>query len=61
MLNSVYIDSFKYALGERKCHVSDSAAAGRLFSSAGDLRSAGFCWHRRGFTAGIKAGQFDLD
>jgi 3-oxoacyl-[acyl-carrier-protein] synthase-3 len=45
MSNSVYIDSFKYALGDRKCHVSDSAAAGRLFSSAEDLRAAGFCWH----------------
>jgi 3-oxoacyl-[acyl-carrier-protein] synthase-3 len=44
-LDSAYIDSFSYALGERKCHVDDSAATGRLFSSAEDLRSAGFCWH----------------
>lgn len=36
---------FRYALGERKCHVDESAAAGRLFSSADDLRSAGFRWH----------------
>lgn len=45
MLEPVYIDSFKYALGERKCHVNDSAAAGKIFSSAEDMRSAGFRWH----------------
>lgn len=36
---------FTAALGERKCHVDDSAAAGRLFSAAEDLRSGGFRWH----------------
>lgn len=36
---------FRYVLGERKCHVDESAVAGRLFSSADDLRSAGFRWH----------------
>jgi 3-oxoacyl-[acyl-carrier-protein] synthase-3 len=44
-LYSTYIGSFSYALGERKHHVDDSAAAGRLFSPAADLRSAGFRWH----------------
>jgi 3-oxoacyl-[acyl-carrier-protein] synthase-3 len=45
MLESLYIDSFKYALGERKSSVDESAAAGRLFSSAEDMKAAGFRWH----------------
>lgn len=45
MLDPIYVDSFKYALGERKYSVNDSAAAGRLFSSAEDMKSAGFRWH----------------
>lgn len=44
-MNSVYVDSFRYALGERKCHVSDSAAAGRLISTSEELQAAGFRWH----------------
>lgn len=44
-MQSVFISSFAYALGDRKCHVDESAAAGRLFSTAQDLRSAGFRWH----------------
>ena len=45
MSDPIYVDSFKYALGERKYHVNDSAAAGRLFSSAEDMKLAGFRWH----------------
>lgn len=40
-----YVGWFAAALGERKFHVDDSAAAGRLFSAAEDLRSGGFRWH----------------
>lgn len=39
------MDSFAYALGERKTHVSESVTAGRLFSSAEDLEGQGFGWH----------------
>ncbi len=41
----VFVDSFAYSLGERKLHVRESAAAGRLLSTADDLESAGFRWH----------------
>jgi 3-oxoacyl-[acyl-carrier-protein] synthase-3 len=44
-LEPVYVGSLSYALGERKCHVSDSEGQGRLFSAAADLESAGFRWH----------------
>jgi 3-oxoacyl-[acyl-carrier-protein] synthase-3 len=44
-IDTVYVDSFAYALGERKTHISESAAAGRLFSDAEDLEGAGFGWH----------------
>ena len=44
-MEPVYVGSFSYALGEQKCHVTDSEGRGRLFSSAADLESAGFCWH----------------
>lgn len=40
-----YVGSFSAALGEQKHHIDDSAVAGRLFSAAADLRSAGFRWH----------------
>jgi 3-oxoacyl-[acyl-carrier-protein] synthase III len=40
-----FVDSFSYALGERKTHISESAAANRLFSKAEDLESIGFRWH----------------
>lgn len=40
-----YVDSFSYTLGERKTHVNESAAAGRLLSRPQDLEEAGFCWH----------------
>jgi 3-oxoacyl-[acyl-carrier-protein] synthase-3 len=45
METTVFVDLFTYALGERKTHISESAAAGRLFSSVEDLESAGFQWH----------------
>jgi 3-oxoacyl-[acyl-carrier-protein] synthase III len=41
----VFVDSFVYALGERKIHISESAAAGRLLSEPDDLESSGFRWH----------------
>jgi 3-oxoacyl-[acyl-carrier-protein] synthase III len=40
-----YVDSFSYTLGERRTHVKESAAAGRLLSRPQDLETAGFCWH----------------
>jgi len=44
-LPDVFVGSFAHVLGERKFHVSESAAAGRLLSTAGDLEAAGFRWH----------------
>ena len=44
-VTDVFVDSFVYSLGERKIHVNETAAAGRLISSAQDLESAGFRWH----------------
>jgi 3-oxoacyl-[acyl-carrier-protein] synthase III len=44
-LATAYLGSLAFALGERKCHITDSEAAGLLFSSAADLSSAGFQWH----------------
>ncbi|MBO3749258.1 hypothetical protein J5X84_24530 [Streptosporangiaceae bacterium NEAU-GS5] len=41
----VYVGSFGYALGDRRFHVEESAAAGRLRSSSRDLREAGFDLH----------------
>ncbi|MFI9724085.1 3-oxoacyl-[acyl-carrier-protein] synthase III C-terminal domain-containing protein [Streptomyces sp. NPDC052396] len=41
----VFVDSFVYALGERKVQVYETAAAGRLISAPRDLESAGFRWH----------------
>ncbi len=41
----LYVNSLAYSLGERKLHVGESAAAGRLLSTAADLESAGFQWH----------------
>ena len=41
----VFVDCFAYSLGERKLHVRESAADGRLLSAADDLESAGFRWH----------------
>jgi 3-oxoacyl-[acyl-carrier-protein] synthase-3 len=46
-MTDVYVDHFVYALGERKSHVTESAAEGRLVSSAEDLMAAGFQWHHR--------------
>ncbi len=44
-MSDLYVDSFCFRLGDRKVHVSESEAAGRLISSAEDLESAGFGWH----------------
>jgi 3-oxoacyl-[acyl-carrier-protein] synthase III len=41
----VFVDGFAYALGERKAHVRESAAEGRLVSTAADLEASGFRWH----------------
>jgi 3-oxoacyl-[acyl-carrier-protein] synthase III len=56
-LEPVYVGSFSYALGEQKCHVSDSESRGRLFSSAADLGSAGFRWHH---LCGSQTSAYDL-
>ncbi|MBA9006778.1 3-oxoacyl-ACP synthase III family protein [Thermomonospora cellulosilytica] len=45
MTAGVFVDSWVYALGERKMHVAESAAAGRLLSDPADLESAGFRYH----------------
>jgi 3-oxoacyl-[acyl-carrier-protein] synthase-3 len=45
MAPDVFVDSFAHSLGDRKFHVTESAAAGRLISGASDLESAGFRWH----------------
>ncbi|GAB7142831.1 3-oxoacyl-[acyl-carrier-protein] synthase III C-terminal domain-containing protein [Mycobacterium riyadhense] len=54
---AAYVDSFVYSLGERKCDVRDSAAAGKLVSSAEDLESAGFRWHH---VCETSTGPYDL-
>jgi 3-oxoacyl-[acyl-carrier-protein] synthase III len=36
---------FTYALGDRRLHVTESAAAGLLLSDPADLTAAGFGWH----------------
>jgi 3-oxoacyl-[acyl-carrier-protein] synthase III len=41
----VFVGSLGYALGARKAHVRESAAAGRLRSEPEDLEAAGFRWH----------------
>jgi 3-oxoacyl-[acyl-carrier-protein] synthase-3 len=45
MAPEVFVGSFAHSLGDRKFHVTESAAAGRLVSDAADLESAGFRWH----------------
>jgi 3-oxoacyl-[acyl-carrier-protein] synthase-3 len=45
MVSDVFADGFSYALGERRLHVSESAAAGLLVSDPADLITAGFGWH----------------
>lgn len=42
----MFIGSFAYTLGERKVHVRESAERGLLLSTADDLESSGFRWHR---------------
>ncbi len=44
--SSVFVGSFVYTFGERKIHVRDSAKSGHLLSTAEDLESGGFRWHR---------------
>jgi 3-oxoacyl-[acyl-carrier-protein] synthase-3 len=44
-VNGVFAYQIEYALGDRKLHVSDSAAEGLLTSDPADLESAGFRWH----------------
>jgi 3-oxoacyl-[acyl-carrier-protein] synthase-3 len=45
-MDGLSIGSFAYALGARKRHVRESAADGLLRSTADDLETAGFRWHR---------------
>ena len=44
-MTGAYADHFVHALGERKLHVTESEAEGRLLSAAADLAGAGFAWH----------------
>ena len=43
--SDAFAAGFTYALGERRVHVTESAAAGLLVSDAADLEDAGFGWH----------------
>lgn len=43
--SGVFVESLAHALGDRRVHVGESAAAGRLGSARGDLEAAGFRWH----------------
>lgn len=45
-MDGVYVGSFAHALGARKRHLRESAAAGLLRSEPQDLEAAGFVWHR---------------
>jgi 3-oxoacyl-[acyl-carrier-protein] synthase III len=45
-MDGLFVGSFAYALGARKRHVRESAAAGLLRSAAEDLEGAGFRWHQ---------------
>lgn len=45
-MDTLFVGSFAHALGARKRHVRESAAAGLLRSSAEDLEAAGFRWHQ---------------
>ena len=44
-MTDVFVDHLFSALGERTCHVTESAAAGLTLSSADDLAAAGFVHH----------------
>jgi 3-oxoacyl-[acyl-carrier-protein] synthase-3 len=46
-VTGVFVGNLGYALGEVKHGVAESAAEGRLLSSAADLHDAGFRWHHR--------------
>jgi 3-oxoacyl-[acyl-carrier-protein] synthase-3 len=46
LVDRFFVGSFAHALGARKRHVRESAAAGILRSAAEDLEAAGFRWHR---------------
>ena len=43
--SEAFATGFTYALGDRRQHVTESAAAGLLVSDAADLEAAGFGWH----------------
>ena len=44
-MNDVYLDHLAYALGERRCSVDETVAAGRASSTPSALREAGFVNH----------------
>ncbi|GAA2374761.1 3-oxoacyl-[acyl-carrier-protein] synthase 3 [Catellatospora methionotrophica] len=44
-MDGLYIGSFAHALGARRRHLRESAAAGLLQSAPEDLEAAGFRWH----------------
>jgi 3-oxoacyl-[acyl-carrier-protein] synthase-3 len=52
-----HVDHFVYALGENKRDIGQTEAAGKLFSSAADLTSAGFRWHH---VCGPETSAYDL-
>jgi 3-oxoacyl-[acyl-carrier-protein] synthase III len=45
LADAVFVGSLGHALGARKVHLRESAAAGRLRSAPEDLETAGFRWH----------------
>src|SRR5579859_1413031 len=53
----VFAVGFTYALGERRLHVTESAAAGLLRSDPADLTAAGFGWHH---LCGPRTSAYDL-
>lgn len=57
MVNRAFVADLAYSLGAERCALDDSAAAGRLQSSAADLAAAGFRWHR---VCGPKENAYDL-
>jgi 3-oxoacyl-[acyl-carrier-protein] synthase III len=53
-MKDVFVDHLSFALGDQVCSVEESAARGRLYSSASSLKGAGFRQHylcRPGITA----------
>ncbi|MFE4824693.1 3-oxoacyl-[acyl-carrier-protein] synthase III C-terminal domain-containing protein [Streptomyces sp. NPDC056704] len=56
-MSNVFITDMAYSLGAERYALEESAAAGRLQSSASDLAAAGFRWH---YLCGPKENAYDL-